>query len=581
MNGQIFISYRREESRWSARSLYDRLSAHFDRKQIFMDIDAIALGDDFVKAIEKTVGECDVLIAVIGAHWLTSKDEHDARRLDNAEDFVRREIATALKREIRVIPVLVDGALMPRSTELPDDLKPLIRRNALQVTDTGFDDDCRRLVDAIEQVLEENKAGWREREEKERREEKHRVTEPKERLEADRRQKEEQRRLEHKPHSPPVPGILILLAFGIGLAAVAVIYFGSRRPVLKPTISEVLTQPSVKPTAPVTVVTPNPAIIVTPSAEELAPRQDAVSPMVSSSPQRATPSPTPSEAERLAKTADAGDADAMYDLGLVYANGKGVAQDYGKAREWYQRAADVGKALAMNNLGDLYYYGKGVARDYGKAGEWYQKGADAGDANARQALAHLVAEELAPRQDAVSPMVSSSPQRATPSPTPSEAERLANALAPSPSPKLTKRSSLTPRPSATAVNPLSETSIRQFIERHLRSVENHNVDAYLSAYNDRVKWYGKGLVTMDYIRADIESFLHKWSDIRYEIVGSIQIDKLSEGAVRTRYPIKIRTRSEKKTGRNSEISGTEFVEIRVVNGLFKIFAENQEIVARS
>jgi TIR domain len=85
MNGQIFISYRREESRWSARSLCDRLCAHFDRKQIFMDIDTIALGDDFVKAIEKTVGECDVLIAVIGARWLTSKNEQDGRRLDDPE----------------------------------------------------------------------------------------------------------------------------------------------------------------------------------------------------------------------------------------------------------------------------------------------------------------------------------------------------------------------------------------------------------------------------------------------------------------------------------------------------------------
>jgi peptidoglycan/xylan/chitin deacetylase (PgdA/CDA1 family) len=183
MSGQIFISYRREESRWSARSLYDRLSARFDRKQIFMDIDAIALGDDFVKVIEKTVGECDVLIAVIGAHWLTSTDEQDGRRLDDPEDFVRMEIATALKRDIRVIPVLVDGALMPRSTELPDDLKPLVRRNALQISDTGFDDDCRRLMAAIEQVLEKTTAQRRQGEEKER-------------LEAERRQKEEQDRLE-------------------------------------------------------------------------------------------------------------------------------------------------------------------------------------------------------------------------------------------------------------------------------------------------------------------------------------------------------------------------------------------------
>ena len=146
MSGQIFISYRREDGRWSARSLYDRLSARFDRKQIFMDIDAIALGDDFVKAIEKTVGECDVLIAVIGTHWLNCKDEEDSRRLDNPEDFVRREIATALKRDIRVIPVLVDGASMPRSTDLPDDLKPLVRRNALRVSDTGFDGDYTEFI---------------------------------------------------------------------------------------------------------------------------------------------------------------------------------------------------------------------------------------------------------------------------------------------------------------------------------------------------------------------------------------------------------------------------------------------------
>jgi tetratricopeptide (TPR) repeat protein len=227
MSGLIFISYRREESRWSARSLYDRLSAIFGPKQIFMDIDAIALGEDFIKAIERTVSECDVLIAVIGASWLTSKDDQGDRRLNNPEDFVRMEIATALRRDIRVIPVLVDGALMPRPTELPDDLKPLVRRNALRISDTSFDGDCQRLVAAIKQVLET------ERLEKERLEaqqrEKYRVEaeqrererldaerREKERLEAEARQrKEEERskaeqqdreRLEHPPQSqPPAP----------------------------------------------------------------------------------------------------------------------------------------------------------------------------------------------------------------------------------------------------------------------------------------------------------------------------------------------------------------------------------------
>src|SRR6516164_3292261 len=119
MSGQIFISYRREESRWSARSLHDRLCRTFDPEQIFMDIDSIALGEDFVKAVETTVAKCDVLIAVIGNNWLTSKNDRGDRRLDNAEDFVRMEIAAALKREISVIPVLVDGASMPNATDLP------------------------------------------------------------------------------------------------------------------------------------------------------------------------------------------------------------------------------------------------------------------------------------------------------------------------------------------------------------------------------------------------------------------------------------------------------------------------------
>jgi len=154
MSGQIFISYRREESRWSARSLHYRLSRDFDSRQIFMDIDNITLGADFVQVIEAMVAKCDVLIAVIGNNWLTTKDDYGDRRLDNPQDFVRMEIATALKREIRVIPVLLDGARMPRPVDLPDDLKPLVRRNALRITDTSFEGDCQRLAGTIRRVLE-------------------------------------------------------------------------------------------------------------------------------------------------------------------------------------------------------------------------------------------------------------------------------------------------------------------------------------------------------------------------------------------------------------------------------------------
>ncbi len=188
MGGHIFISYRREDSRWSAGRLYDRLIVRYARDQILMDIDGIALGDDFVKTIEETVESCDVLIAVIGANWLTSTDEQGGRRLDNPEDFVRMEIATALRCDIWVIPVLVDGALMPRSTDLPDDLKLLVRRHALQFGDTHFDDDCRRLVAAIEQVLEKTPTEHRDSEERKRLEAERRERKEKERLEAQRRE---------------------------------------------------------------------------------------------------------------------------------------------------------------------------------------------------------------------------------------------------------------------------------------------------------------------------------------------------------------------------------------------------------
>jgi hypothetical protein len=145
--------------------LSDHLSRHFPSNQIFMDVDSVDLGEDFVDTIEKTVGSCDVLIAVIGKGWLISCDQEGHRRLENPQDFVRIEIGTALKRGIRVIPVLVDGASIPQSSDLPDDLKALIRRNALQLGHDRFRTDSERFVAAVERALEKTAAERRQREE--------------------------------------------------------------------------------------------------------------------------------------------------------------------------------------------------------------------------------------------------------------------------------------------------------------------------------------------------------------------------------------------------------------------------------
>src|SRR5215218_10065225 len=120
--GRVFIRYRRQESSGMAGRLYERLAARLGEDQVFMDVDTIALGVDFAEVITQAVSTCQVLLAVIGPRWLTATDQEGRRRLDDPDDVVRLEIVAALERDIRVIPILVEGAVMPRRQELPDTL---------------------------------------------------------------------------------------------------------------------------------------------------------------------------------------------------------------------------------------------------------------------------------------------------------------------------------------------------------------------------------------------------------------------------------------------------------------------------
>jgi tetratricopeptide (TPR) repeat protein len=120
-----------------------------------MDVDRVKAGDDFVEAIETSVASSDVLIAVIGMRWLDASDQRGKRRLDDPEDFVRLEISVALRRRVRVVPVLLDGALMPRASELPTELQPLVRRHAVEIRHNRFEDDSERLVDDVNGIFEE------------------------------------------------------------------------------------------------------------------------------------------------------------------------------------------------------------------------------------------------------------------------------------------------------------------------------------------------------------------------------------------------------------------------------------------
>jgi hypothetical protein len=153
--GRIFISYRRDETAYPAGWLYDRLAQHFGASQIFKDVDSIELGDDFVQVITRAVGSCDVLLALIGEQWLTITDAQGQRRLNDPNDFVRLEIEAALTRDVRIIPILIDGAHMPKADELPAGLASLVRRQALELSPSRFEYDTSRLLKVLDTTLAE------------------------------------------------------------------------------------------------------------------------------------------------------------------------------------------------------------------------------------------------------------------------------------------------------------------------------------------------------------------------------------------------------------------------------------------
>lgn len=145
----IFINYRRSDSEGEAGRLFDDLTSRFGPEAVFMDVTGIEPGRDFRKAIDQSVTACSVLLAMIGPEWLEWKDASGARRLDDPNDFVRVELASALRRDIPSVPVLVRGARMPRVEQLPDDLKELAYRNAVELTHARWKSDMEVLIRAL------------------------------------------------------------------------------------------------------------------------------------------------------------------------------------------------------------------------------------------------------------------------------------------------------------------------------------------------------------------------------------------------------------------------------------------------
>jgi tetratricopeptide (TPR) repeat protein len=155
MAGKTFINYRREDSIATAGRLRDHLARTFGSDNLFMDVDNIPLGVDFVKYLISQVEACDVFLALIGPNWLNAKDKNGGRRIENADDFVAIEIAAALERNILVIPVLIDGTRMPTEGELPEALRPLARRQAFELRHAQFGRDAQALIEKLNEGFNE------------------------------------------------------------------------------------------------------------------------------------------------------------------------------------------------------------------------------------------------------------------------------------------------------------------------------------------------------------------------------------------------------------------------------------------
>lgn len=150
----IFISYRREDSAPYAGRLCDHLRRTFPSISVFMDVDAVTPGADFVNAIDANLSESAVVLAVIGPQWESVRDVDGRRRIENPDDYVVRELSTALRRQANVIPLLVGGARMPSTTTLPSTLAELSRHHATEISDTRFAADAERLCTEIARIVD-------------------------------------------------------------------------------------------------------------------------------------------------------------------------------------------------------------------------------------------------------------------------------------------------------------------------------------------------------------------------------------------------------------------------------------------
>jgi hypothetical protein len=417
MASKIFISYRRDDSAGTAGRLHDRLAETFGEENLFIDVDNMPAGADFVETLNKQVAICDVFLCTVGPNWLNAKDNDGQRRLDQPGDFVRAEIAEALKRNIPVIPVLVDGARVPKDRELPNDIVLLTRRQAVEVRNSHFRQDADELTRKIRGLIKGRRSAL------------------------------------SRAVLGAIVGAIALLVFGsigmyhAGMISLTWLRSGLTAPTAEPGKETVSTPGSVAMVSPPNSLPPAPdASPAKQTGATDASRLDLVTDCdrlaaVSTDPQRPKSVPGvnfeqinigsavvacreavskyPDVARfsfQLGRILDAnkdylearkqyemaakfGSTTALNNIGGLYERGSGVPQDYAEARRWYEKAAAAGDPAAMNNIGMLYNDGSGVPHDYAEARRWYEKAAAAGNSAAMNNIGSLYEDGSGVPQD--------------------------------------------------------------------------------------------------------------------------------------------------------------------------------------
>jgi len=150
---EVFVAYRRRDSPGHAGRIGERVMREFGRGQVFKDVDSLPPGRDFVDVVRERLQQAVLMVVIIGPRWLTLTNNSGTRRLDDAADLHREEIRSALTRGIDVFPVLVDGASIPAPEDLPEDIRPLARRYAIEMSETRWEYDLARLLEAAADTL--------------------------------------------------------------------------------------------------------------------------------------------------------------------------------------------------------------------------------------------------------------------------------------------------------------------------------------------------------------------------------------------------------------------------------------------